>query len=175
MHILSMLGRLLWKEWRQGWAVLLLGLLAIIISGILKDVKIFRIEMPHITLSLLLLVAAVRGAMLAAGERYRRAYDGIHFSVHPALGPTLTFWFHLAIIILLGAAFGGVMQSSGEYISPWWRVGFGVVYLGGAFGLSFVVSTAFSPPAGIVAALFWVVGNAKCFVAFNRFVGVMKG
>jgi hypothetical protein len=179
----SILRRLIWQAWRQGWAMLALGVILPPCASMLRQIMS---PMPAantpwtITVFLLFVMIAVWAATLAEGAGERRSYANLHFPIHPALASMMTFILYSGIALLIGiwigwwqwhtlAAFASqalqIIWSQGAVgILPWFSRVAGVeclLLIVGAgfavavFSLSYVVALSCSRWAGMVSAIIW--------------------
>ncbi len=168
MRLLPMYQRLCWKEFRQGWLMLALGLLLPLLAANLQQLKLLEWTMPSIALFMLLLGVCVWGAMLGAGARARQSYAGVHFPQHPALASCVTFWWQGSAAALIGILIGAVQGNSGHLFDVVDFSLLGMLYFASAFAVSFIMASVFSPWSGIVTSIIWVLGNSTTLSALTE-------
>ena len=183
MRLLPILYRLCWKEFRQGWLILALGLLLPPLTVNLQQndfwsdwgiwhwswmLQLNR-NLPAITLFMLLLGVSVWAARLGAEACARQSYAGVHFPQHPALASYLTFFWQGSAAALIGLSIGYArmhMVYDDEFfaISLW-----AMLYLASTFMVSFIMASALTQWSGIVAGLIWALGNGQTFTALSEY------
>ena len=165
MRLLSILYRLCWKECRQGWLLLALGLLLPALAVNLQHLKLLAWTVPEITLFVLLLGVSVWASTLAADARGRHSYAGAHFPQHPALAPLVTFVLQGSAAALIGILFGCARVQMGNLHGittfPLWAM----YYVTSTFAVSFVLASALSPWSGMVTGVLWALGNMQSYAA----------
>jgi len=165
---MEMVKRLLWKEAIRSWPLLLAGaVLAVFVFGwVLPRLQHANAGFPPnhylitnvitVTLGVLMVAVTSWAVMTAGSERFRKSYGSTHFPISPNLAPLIGFIAQL----LLGAAIGfgvGAWFLHIDYLLP----AAIVLYFAGNAGVSFVVTQAISPAAGIAAGLCWMLGSIR--------------
>ena len=167
MQAWLILRRLCWKEWRQGWLLLALGIvlppLAWLLSGVVDyrlDHYGFNIHTVSVTLFLLLVGVIVRAPMVVAGGTSRQSYAGAHFPLHPHWPLLVTFLFQGLIVALIGANFGwlGAPHQATMHAMPYDRmILVGVMCFSGVYLLAAALARAVSPLAGMAGGMLWLL------------------
>ena len=165
MRLVPILHRLCWKECRQGWLLLALGLLLPALAVNLQHLKLLAWTVPEITLFVLLLGISVWASTLAADARGRQSYAAVHFPQHPALATLLTFVLQGSAAALIGILFGAARMQIGHLHDitnyPLWAM----YYVASTFAVSFIMASALSPWSGMVLGILWMLGNMQTFSA----------
>ena len=133
-----LLERLCWKELRQGWPLLVIGLL---LPPLTRDVTVQQLaQLPQnvswygfsydnplwwnntqeIALLLLLLAVVVRAALLAGREQRRNTYADAHFPVSPALATLSSLLVQGSMVLFIGLCAGAWSVRGNEVAFVQW-------------------------------------------------------
>jgi len=165
--MLPILQRLCWKELRQGWLMLLLGLLLppLALSLMLDHVELLTFDMPTIALFVLIVGVAVWASMLAKDARGRQSYAGIHFPQHPGLASLVTYLLQGSVALVIGISIGYWRARMGGLYSYDNYPFLGLLYVGSTFAAGYGLTLLFSPPVGMVAGILCGLVNTWTFNA----------
>jgi hypothetical protein len=165
--------RLFWKEAIRSWPLLAAGVVlpAFVFGWLLPRLQrvppgyppIHHYDVTIITaiLGLLMLAVTVWAVMTAGSERYRQSYVSAHFPVTPSIAPLIGFGMQLLLGAAIGFSIGAWFMHIGSRILQidYLLAAVVMLYFSGNAGVSFVVTQALSPAAGIAAGLCWMLGN----------------
>ena len=157
--MLPVILRLCWKEWRQGWLLLALGLALPPLAVSLHPAHLWalRISPTSIVLLLLLLGVVLRTPTLVAGKRSRLSYAAAHFSLYTGLPACITLLCQGTLVVLIGANVG-IWTARIPHALPWAsNVLLAICCFLGAFAITLAVTRIFSLPAGLAAGGLGVV------------------
>jgi hypothetical protein len=161
-----MLPRLLWKEWRLGWPLLLLGVLLPIPATLLTRAGIRFYYLDNLTpldivIFLLLVGVVVRASLLVVVGPSRQLYAERHFALSPAWPLVVAFLCQGFFIVLVGAAVGWCRSQLPGSLPPLLTILLSCVILLGTYALTATVSRAISPLAGMAVGLPWIMVWAR--------------
>ena len=153
-----MVGRLLWKEFREGWLVLLIAAIApwamFSVALITQDRDLqqaFEVAGGLCSPSAIMLWAASKGV--------RRKDEGklplAHLPANPIIERLISLVIPLALSALAGAWLGAVAASPSSTTAEYMR--FGALYMFAAFAGCYLISAAISTWAGIAAGIVWAM------------------
>lgn len=156
MRAWPMIARLCWKEFCQGWMLLLAGCV-IPPAGIMLNGRIGVGPFPSmVALFLLLAFTAILAARLAADNRYHRSFTGVHLPLHPAAAGWVAFLLHGAIAAAAGTLFAAwslLLQHhrivfTGIFPAP------GLLFFA-VFAIAYALSAAYTAWAGMAGGVIW--------------------
>lgn len=153
-----MIGRLLWKEFREGWLVLLISVIApwAIFSVALTihdpDLRqVFEVAGGLCSPSAIMLWAASKGGRSKDEGKLPLA----HLPANPTIERLISLVIPLAVSALAGAWLGAVAAGSASSKAEYMR--FGALYMSVAFAGCYLISAAISTWAGIAAGIVWAM------------------
>lgn len=160
MRALSILGRLCWKEWRQGWMLLALGAVLAPLAVKLTEAHVrlpYGLNPVTVIIYLLLFGIALWSPQLVAGGKSRQTYAGMHFSIPSAVPLLVTFFVQGLIVTLVGAMLGCWIAYLSNNIHNVSNIFVGALYFLTIYAVTTVVTRAISSAAGMASGIILVV------------------
>lgn len=163
--MLSTLGRLLWKEFREGWLVVLVSVVAPVFSLRILTSESIPDTQRSIVFVIGMMVTPVVVMLWAIRKGGQRRQEGkaplVHLPVHCLIDWSVSILLPLAISVLIGFWVGGHLPSDGPHaLKPEIHqtgVRLAMLYVPAAFVGCYVISAAISAWAGLLAGFAWTI------------------